>query len=106
MIRCLFMLSLAICLFGCATGNKRVDLPTQSTTHAEVIKQDNIRINAKGGITLNGTKVEMGNLTKQLKSSKVLIEADSSTPFKRVVSVMEKIKESGIKDISLATRNK
>ena len=81
----------------------RVQLP-EASTGGHIVKQAIYLVIAKDGIFLDGKPCSI-NETRSLPMDKdIIIEAQRDIPYYRVVRVLDALRVSGHKRISLATR--
>jgi len=93
-----------------ATGCIPVNLPKASQNKNETLKVRSIEIDRKGYIYLSGQPVTLDALHYTLRSldrnSSFMIKADRDIPLQNFVDVLDIVKKSGFKQVSLQTEFK
>lgn len=92
----------------------KINLPKSNNTASEKTNDNiNVFISSRGDISFNGTKVEMVELSQLLKEKvklgteqMVIISADEEARHGVVVEIMDRIKQSGLSKITIATQGK
>ena len=92
-MRYLFAVLMAASLTGCAT------ITTQN-------KIDVVKIDADGNTYLNGEQTSIASLSESFSKNVVIIESDRSTPYEKIISVLDETREAGIAQVSLKTQDK
>lgn len=90
-----------------ATGVVPIELPGASKSEAESLKNQSVEIDRNGNIYLNSRPVLIGTLKEAIKSldkeTPFLIRADRNIVLQTFVDVLDVIKSSGFKKVSLQT---
>jgi len=91
-------------------GKIPVNLPKSETGEAKEVKEKKIEVSIKknGEIFVDGKKVERKDLEKFLENARsknkvVILRADKSTPFERIVFVIDKCRKAGIEKYLIET---
>lgn len=90
-----------------ATGGIPVNLPTASRSKEQPMKIRTVEINQQGSIFFNGAPCTLPVLRDSIrnlqKSTPFLIRADKGLPLQNFVDVLDTIKNSGFRQVSLQT---
>jgi len=93
-----------------ATGVIPVELPRASKDQAEMLKTHTIEIDKGGIIYLNSRPVSINHLSDSIKSlsreTPILIRADRNIALQAFVDVLDIVKNSGFKRVSLQTEER
>lgn len=93
-----------------ATGGIPVELPTASSGKQEALRSQTIEIDKSGGIHLNGARVTLAGLCDCIRmldrESPILIRADRDIPLQSFVDVLDVVKNSDFRRVSLQTEEK
>lgn len=96
-----------------------VTLPRADSGESSVVEETKITVTASGDVFLNHDKVELENLgqaveklasessggLKHLQDGYVVLNIDMEVPHKKVVLVMDQLREIGISNFSIATED-
>lgn len=93
-------------------GGLRVELPKATTAEPEAV-QLYISIDRTGGVFIENQAVTLPDLKARLKEKieegrpvKVLINADRRVVYERVIEVLDTVRQTEVRDISLAVEKK
>lgn len=93
-----------------ATGGIPVELPTASSGKQETLRSQSIEIDKAGVIHLNGARVTLAGLCDCIRmldrESPILIRADRDIPLQSFVDVLDVVKNSDFRRVSLQTEEK
>jgi biopolymer transport protein ExbD len=88
----------------------RVDLPRARSSLGAVGSDVVVTVQADGGVFVDDRRVQIGEFAVELRgalaragTSSILLQADKSLPYERLVEVMDQAKLAGTGRISLAT---
>jgi len=84
---------IALSLAGCATMGSKGNV-------------DVVRIDADGTAYLNEEQIPVASLSDSFLKDEVIIEADRSTPYDKVVPILEETRKAGISKVSFKTQEK
>ncbi|OGR00825.1 MAG: hypothetical protein A2284_06280 [Deltaproteobacteria bacterium RIFOXYA12_FULL_61_11] len=90
-------------------GGLEVELPGSSFSEtASPVERSTVTIDRNGHVYLNRQRVELDGLVLALRTlsrtSAVVLEADREVKHGRIVAVMDAVRRSGIKAVSIATK--
>jgi biopolymer transport protein ExbD len=93
-----------------ATGGIPVNLPKATKSQDQTLKVRTIEIDAKGNIFYNGKPVTLPTLRSFIhpldRSTPFLIRADRNLPLQGFVDVLDTVKNTGFRQVSLQTEIK
>ncbi|SEM67301.1 biopolymer transport protein ExbD [Syntrophus gentianae] len=93
-----------------ATGGIPVSLPKASQNRMETLKVRTVEIDRSGQIYFSGQPVTLEALADGIRSldrsSPFLIRADRDIPLQNFVDVLDVVKNSGFRQVSLQTESK
>ena len=88
----------------------RVDLPRARSSLGAVGRDVIVTVQADGGVFIDDRRVAVDEFAVELRAalaragtSSILLQADKSLPYERLVDVMDQAKQAGTGRISLAT---
>jgi biopolymer transport protein ExbD len=88
----------------------KMNLPVLSSQGVGKKAKITLSIDKNRNIYLNNRKTDMNSLIQDIKATKtskeITLRADKSLTYEFIVQVLEKLKDSGIKNISLEHSNK
>ncbi|MGC8765324.1 MAG: ExbD/TolR family protein [Brevinematia bacterium] len=87
-----------------------VELPKSKTSELQPVRQAVITIYKNGNITLNDNLISLDSLGKLIKEEYVknkdlvvIIQSDKNVPYGLVINVMDIVRLTGVKKLSLST---
>ncbi len=90
-----------------------VQLPKASSGEAPPEKPFEVAVKSDGTLSLNGQKVDLENLGKQIAllsqsnpDQAVILQADKITTLERLTEVIDRIKSNGIKKVSFSVEKR
>src|SRR5512135_1527924 len=90
-----------------ATGGIPVNLPKASKSQDQTLKVRTIEVDVKGNIFLNGRPVTLSTLRTSIqpleRNTPFLIRADRNLPLQGFVDVLDTVKNTGFRQVSLQT---
>lgn len=93
-----------------ATGGIPVNLPKASKSQDQTLKVRTIEVDVKGNIFLNGRPVTLSTLRTSIqpleRNTPFLIRADRNLPLQGFVDVLDTVKNTGFRQVSLQTEIK
>lgn len=93
-----------------ATGGIPVNLPKASKSQDQTLKVRTIEVDVKGNIFFNGRPVTLSSLRTSIqpleRNTPFLIRADRNLPLQGFVDVLDTVKNTGFRQVSLQTEIK
>ena len=78
-------------------------MPDSNSYYVEINNNGNLYFNNKH-VSSGDLSIKIENLLKSKSNMTILLRADGSIPYEKVIEVMKTIKNAGIKNISLVTQ--